>query len=217
MSLTGRRRKGWAARPSVVPSVFSRQLTDATARGHTTLHGESGDLVDVECKHCGHTFQIDEGVFGHEERVDVPCPACKKETSVANPKTVTLSIDRTRKKVHQVVSQISPEGRLLIIPAYMELSLKVLEGEEKGTAYPVNKPRFLIGRTNGDVNLNDGMISRIHCALETSSDGVLLKDLESTNGTFVDDQRIESAPLSNGSTFRVGNHVLQLVIVTNQE
>jgi pSer/pThr/pTyr-binding forkhead associated (FHA) protein len=95
----------------------------------------------------------------------------------------------------------------------MVLSLKVLEGEEKGTVYPVNKPRFLIGRTNGDVNLNDSLISRVHCALEISADGILLKDLESTNRTFVDEKAIETAALTNGSTFRVGGHVLQLVIV----
>lgn len=173
--------------------------------------------MDAQCVHCGHTFQIEEDVFARQDRVEVSCPACKKQNSVANPKTTTLSIDRTRKKVHQVVSQISPEGRLLLIPANLELSLKVLEGAEKGTVYPITKPRFLIGRTNGDVNLDDGMISRIHCALETSADGVLLKDLESTNGTFVDEAQIETVPLTNGSTFRVGSHVLQLVIVTHQE
>lgn len=173
--------------------------------------------MDTQCAHCGHEFQVDGDIFADKDRVDVPCPSCKKETSIANPKTATLGIDRTRKKVHQIVSQISPEGRLLLIPATMELSLKVLEGQEKGTVYPVNKPRFLIGRTNGDVNLHDGMISRVHCALETSADGVLLKDLESTNGTFVDEKQIESIPLKDGSKFRVGSHVLQLVIVTHQE
>lgn len=185
-------------------------------------HGErstkaQGDLVEAKCSHCGQPFQVGEDVFGKDDRVDLPCPACKKLVSVPNPKLVTLSIDRTRKKVPQVVSQISPEGRLLLIPANMELSLKVLEGEEKGTVYPVNKPRLLIGRTNGDVNLNDAQISRVHCALETSADGVLLKDLESTNGTFVDDQRIDSAPLTSGSKFQVGGHVLQLLIETREE
>jgi hypothetical protein len=169
--------------------------------------------VNVKCSQCGHAFEVGEDTFGRQERVDVPCPACKKVISIANPKLITMSVDRTRKKVPQVVSQISPEGRLLLIPQHMELSLKVLEGEEKGTVYPVNKPRFLIGRTNGDVNLNDSLISRVHCALEISADGILLKDLESTNRTFVDEKAIETAALTNGSTFRVGGHVLQLVIV----
>ena len=173
--------------------------------------------MEAQCNHCGLAFQVGDGVFGKDDRVELPCPGCKKPVSVPNPKLVTLMIDRTRKKVPQVVSQISPEGRLLLIPASMELSLRVLEGEEKGTVYPVSKPRFLVGRTNGDVNLNDAQISRVHCALETSAEGVLLKDLESMNGTFIDDQRIETAPLTSGSKFRVGGHVLQLVINPREE
>lgn len=173
--------------------------------------------MNAQCKKCGHAFQVDEQVFGGRERVDVVCPECQASISVPNPKLVTISIERTRKKVPQVVSQISPEGRLLLIPAHMELSLKVLEGEEKGTTYPVSKPRFLIGRSNGDVNLNDGRISRVHCALEISAEGILLKDLESTNGTLVDGEKITSVTLTDGSTFRVGDHVLQLTVITRSE
>jgi len=171
--------------------------------------------LNVQCSHCSHSFDVGEEILGGKEQIDVPCPSCKKVTSVVNPKLITLSIDRTAKKIPQVVSQVSPEGRLLLIPQHMEISLKVLEGEEKGTVYPVNKPRFLIGRTNGDVNLNDTLISRVHCALETSANGVVLKDLESTNGTFMGEERIVAAPLGDGATFRVGSHVLQLVVVTN--
>lgn len=169
--------------------------------------------MEATCSHCGHTFQVGEDIFGKLEYVDVPCPSCKKDTSVANLKLVTVSKDPTRKKVPRVVSQVSPEGRLLLIPDNTDLSVKVLEGEEKGTVYPMSKPRFLIGRTNGDVNLNDEKISRVHCALESSADGVLLRDLESTNGTYIADERIDSAPLTHESAFRVGTHTLQLLIV----
>lgn len=173
--------------------------------------------MQATCIHCGHTFPVEEEIFGKQERVDLDCPACKKETAVANPKLSTFVVDPTRKKVPRVVSQVSPEGRLLLIPANIEMSLKVVEGEEKGTVYPVNKPRYLIGRTNGDLNLNDERTSRVHCAMESTAEGVLLRDLESTNGTFIDDKRIDSAPLQDGSKFRVGNHVLQLVIVKREE
>jgi predicted component of type VI protein secretion system len=135
---------------------------------------------------------------------------------VVNPKLTTFVVDPTRKKVPRVVSQVSPEGRLLLIPANVEMSLKVLEGDEKGTVYPVSKPRFLIGRTNGDINLNDDRISRVHCAIESTAEGVMLRDLESTNGTFIEDKRIDSASLADGSKFRVGNHGLQLIIVKRE-
>ena len=173
--------------------------------------------MEAKCNHCGHSFPVEEEIFASQTSVEVVCPSCKKETSVPNPKLATFVVEPTRKKVPRVVSQVSPEGHLLLIPATVELSLKVTEGAEKGTTYPVSKPRFLIGRTNGDINLNDERISRVHCALESTAEGVRLRDLESTNGTFVDDKRIDSAPLNDGSTFRVGSHVLQLVIVKREE
>lgn len=178
---------------------------------------EGRGFLEAKCNHCGHSFPVGEEVFGKQERVDVVCPACKKGTSVPNPKLATFVVEPTQKKVPRVVSQVSPDGRLLLIPATVELSLKVTEGVEKGTTYPVSKPRFLIGRTNGDVNLNDERISRVHCALESTAEGVTLRDLESTNGTIIDDKRINSAPLKDGSTFRVGDHVLQLVMVKRVE
>jgi len=39
-----------------------------------------------------------------------------------------------------------------------------------------------------------------------------LRDLGSTNGTLVNDELIAAATLENGSTFRIGKHVFQLVI-----
>lgn len=173
--------------------------------------------MEVRCHHCGHVFPTPEEAFGAEERIEVSCPACREALQIVNPKLTTLSVDRTRKKVPQIISQISPEGRLLLIPQNMEISLKVLEGEEKGTVYPVNKPRFLIGRANSDVVINDARVSRIHCALEVSAEGVELRDLDSTNGTFVEEKAIQTASLSNGSTFRIGSHLFQLIITNKPE
>ncbi|MFB3922215.1 MAG: FHA domain-containing protein [Terriglobia bacterium] len=168
--------------------------------------------VEVRCQHCGRTFQVENTIFGDREKAPATCPACKHPQEVINPRLATLRIDRTRKKVPQVLSQTTPDGRLLLLPQDRDFSLKVLEGEEAGTVYPVNKPRFLIGRTNADAAINDTMVSRLHCALEISAEGVILQDLESTNGTLVNGKPIHSAPLANGSTFKIGSHLFQLVI-----
>jgi len=173
--------------------------------------------LEALCSHCGKALPLQEEEFGSQEEMDVVCPVCQKATSVRNPKLATFVVEPTRKKVPRVVSQVSPEGRLLLIPATVELSLKVTEGPEKGTIYPVSKPRFLIGRTNGDLNLEDERISRVHCALESTAEGVTLRDLESTNGTFVDEKRVDTVPLPDGASFRVGNHILQMVIVKREE
>jgi uncharacterized protein YbaR (Trm112 family) len=169
--------------------------------------------VEVRCYHCGHEFQVTDNIFApSRDRAEVVCPACKGSLQVVNPKLATFRAGRTNKKVSPITSAVTDDGRFLQLPTDREIALKALEGEEKGTVYPVTKPRVTIGRANADITVNDRMVSRIHCALEISEAGVLLRDLESTNGTLVDGRPVQTALLSHGSTFRIGSHLFQLVI-----
>jgi pSer/pThr/pTyr-binding forkhead associated (FHA) protein len=121
-------------------------------------------------------------------------------------------VETTHRKVSSVSEKMNFEGRELRLPGDQELTLKVLEGEEKGTVYPLKKPRITIGRENADISINDRSTSRIHCALEVGAKGVVLRDLDSTNGTLVNDVPVEMVELTSGSTFRVGSHLFQLEI-----
>jgi hypothetical protein len=169
--------------------------------------------VEVRCHHCGYAFQVTRDIFVvNRERADLVCPACNRSLQVVNPKLATFRSGSTEKKLSSITSAVADDGRLLRLPEDQEVCLKVLEGEERGTVYPVTKPRITIGRSNVDITVNDPMVSRVHCALEISDEGVLLRDLESANGTRVDNQPISAAVLRNGAAFRIGDHVFQLVI-----
>ena len=48
------------------------------------------------------------------------------------------------------------------------------------------------------------LVSRIHCRLTATDANVEVVDLKSTNGTFVNDKRVEKATLSVGDRLRVG-------------
>lgn len=63
-----------------------------------------------------------------------------------------------------------------------------------------------VGRANrSDFILDVAMVSRIHCRLVTGEAGELVvEDLGSTNGTFVNDKRIRRAVLAAGDRLRVG-------------
>jgi pSer/pThr/pTyr-binding forkhead associated (FHA) protein len=63
-----------------------------------------------------------------------------------------------------------------------------------------------IGRAVGaDFILDAGLVSRVHCRLTALPDGGLeVRDLDSTNGTFVNGRRIETALLESGDTLRIG-------------
>lgn len=63
-----------------------------------------------------------------------------------------------------------------------------------------------IGRATGaDFIIDAALISRVHCQLTATGAGDLeVRDLESTNGTFVNDERVTTAQLSAGDRLRVG-------------
>ena len=68
-----------------------------------------------------------------------------------------------------------------------------------------------IGRTTSvDFIMDAALVSRIHCRLEADDEGVNVVDLESTNGTFVNDARVQRARLTDGDRLRVGR--VQLTI-----
>lgn len=174
-------------------------------------------MVEVQCHHCGQVHRVPRDIFDERPKVDLNCPGCKKRFQVVNPKVKTLRPGATRRKAVPITAQVSPEGRVLRLPVGKEITLRVLEGEEKGTVYRLDKARIIIGRTNGDVNIRDQGASRVHCSLEFSEDGVLLRDLSSTNGTLVNGEPIQTTNLASGSRFRVGRHTFELSITRAQK
>ena len=62
-----------------------------------------------------------------------------------------------------------------------------------------------VGRATGaDFIVDAALVSRVHCRLTASDDALEVIDLSSTNGTFVNDKRVEKASLLNGDRLRVG-------------
>jgi pSer/pThr/pTyr-binding forkhead associated (FHA) protein len=74
-----------------------------------------------------------------------------------------------------------------------------------------------IGRAAGaDFIVDAALVSRVHCRVTALPDGGLeVRDLDSTNGTFVNGQRIETARLSSGDRLQVGR--VELVSLRDNE
>jgi pSer/pThr/pTyr-binding forkhead associated (FHA) protein len=70
-----------------------------------------------------------------------------------------------------------------------------------------------VGRSaTADFILDAGMVSRFHCRLTVSQSGeVEIQDLGSTNGTFVNEQRIVRRPLAAGDRVRVGRVEMEVI------
>jgi PAS domain S-box-containing protein len=76
-----------------------------------------------------------------------------------------------------------------------------------GTTFPIRLGEMVIGRDPGtDVQAQDGGVSRRHFRLVRGADGrCAVHDLGSTNGTFVNGARVQSALLSPGDRIQIGN------------
>ena len=69
---------------------------------------------------------------------------------------------------------------------------------------PPSAGRTLGRGTNADFIVPDALISRIHCRFTATEQQLQVEDLKSTNGTFLNDRRIDVAFLGDGDRIRVG-------------
>jgi serine phosphatase RsbU (regulator of sigma subunit) len=89
--------------------------------------------------------------------------------------------------------------------------LVVTEGLEPGHIVELGDGALTLGRTApADVVLADFEVSRAHCRVDLYRGELIVTDLNSTNGTFVDGAKVTgSAVMKPGSTLQVGRHVLR--------
>jgi pSer/pThr/pTyr-binding forkhead associated (FHA) protein len=88
----------------------------------------------------------------------------------------------------------------------MKLNLVVTEGVNKGKSIPVTKSQFLVGRDQQcHLRPASQAVSKRHCALAIRDGKVFVRDLKSTNGTFVNDKQIEGeVELHNNDRLTIG-------------
>jgi DNA-binding CsgD family transcriptional regulator len=77
--------------------------------------------------------------------------------------------------------------------------------------------RFTVGKSeNASLRLSDGGVSRLHAVVERLGSGWSIRDLDSTNGTWVNGRRIAAEhPLRNGDDIRLGETRLVFRSATN--
>jgi predicted component of type VI protein secretion system len=97
----------------------------------------------------------------------------------------------------------------------MHVSLKVIEGKQSGTLIPLNRNKFLIGREEDcQLRPNSDLVSRHHCVFTTDDFTVRIRDLGSTNGTYVNNQRISGqVVLKHGDQIRIGKLAFEIQIL----
>ena len=115
---------------------------------------------------------------------------------------------------HDREAMLAAAGIRAGIPAGIRVSLAYLSGPQASTVKVLESYRTLIGREEGDVVTRDPETSRRHAAIDIHADGtVWLTDLGSTNGTFVDGERVSQVVLQRGHKVAIGGRVLKFEMV----
>jgi hypothetical protein len=126
----------------------------------------------------------------------------------------TASAARAAAKEDTAKSGANQAG--LALPSGKRVSLAILDGARRGEVIALTSPRALIGREGGGmqahIELPDPEVSRAHAVVECYGTRVVLRDLESSNGTFVDGERVQEAEIENHAEFQVGRERFMLIL-----
>ena len=87
-----------------------------------------------------------------------------------------------------------------------------------GTRYALAESPLVIGRgTDCEIRINDHSVSRKHARIQPGTDGYYAVDLQSTNGTYVNDVPASMCRLKDGDYLRVGNCIYRFLMGGNVE
>jgi diguanylate cyclase (GGDEF)-like protein len=91
-------------------------------------------------------------------------------------------------------------------------------GPGMGTRYSLGENPLVIGRGNDcEILINDHSVSRRHARIQPGADGYYAVDLQSTNGTYVNDIPASMCKLKDGDYLRVGNCIYRFLMGGNVE
>jgi len=123
-----------------------------------------------------------------------------------------LSDTGRNKTVVTVVSRISDR------PVSKEACLVVIYGMDLGKKYNLDRPSIVVGRSSkADIQIDQEAVSRNHCKLLNTGKSLMLRDLGSTNGTYVNDELVDEYVLRDGDFIKVGRCIFKFLSGNNIE
>jgi predicted Zn finger-like uncharacterized protein len=178
----------------------------------------------TKCAKCGATIEIENPLLAAMTLPPAFVPAGAPDPSTVplepqpTEQTRPTKVGRTSDDDDRTGADSTVSGAVLHkmggieLPKGRRFSLAVIQGAGTGQIYQITKSRTLIGRSGADFNIDDPEASRQHASVEIVGENALLRDLGSTNGTFIELDRIEQQSLNNQMEFRIGSHVVMFIV-----
>ncbi len=94
--------------------------------------------------------------------------------------------------------------------------LRFLKGAKVGESYKLGQSSVIFGREKGDIVLSDPEVSSSHCQLQWTKEGYVIFDMNSSNGTYVNGEKVIKLLLKSGDTITLGQTQFVFELVTAQ-
>jgi pSer/pThr/pTyr-binding forkhead associated (FHA) protein len=150
----------------------------------------------VHCPRCGHDNPLDARFCSS---CGAPLPA---EDSTSTMALTAVEAAQDADDLAQFLEGLAPGVGLLV----------VRHGPNVGSTYRLETDRTTIGRhPDSDIFLDDITVSRRHVAIDRREGRFTLHDVGSLNGTYVNRERVDDAPLHHGDEVQIGKYRLSFV------
>jgi len=149
-------------------------------------------MAYVFCNQCGHR-NPPEAAF---------CSSCGGVLDRLSDHTITLA------KTDPLLDAPGPQDDIVVNLGDLPMaaaSLVVRNGPQAGAAMSLGAEVTRLGRgTDGEISLDDITVSRRHAEVIRSGNSYVVRDSGSLNGTYVNNTRIDEAPLTQGDELQIG-------------
>jgi len=94
----------------------------------------------------------------------------------------------------------------------------VIYGQDLGKKYNLDAPNLVLGRSSKcDIQIDQESVSRAHSKIVNAGRAIRIRDLGSTNGTYVNDEQIEERTLGDGDLIKIGRTIFKFLAGGNIE
>ena len=146
----------------------------------------------IFCNQCGHRNPPESNF----------CSSCGAALDSLDDRTITISA------VDPLQDSPGTDDDIVVPVGDLEHGVGVLivrAGSQAGTRFPITDGLTELGRHPASaISLDDITVSRRHAEIERTSQGYVVRDVGSLNGTYVNQERIEQAVLHHGDELQIG-------------
>jgi len=185
--------------PGIAPRHVEIEFTGATAR-LTVSHPEN--LVTVNGKAVTTSIELKPGDLVTFAAIRARAVAVEKASHAPPPKPRDIDVD--------------DDGRTKVRVALPKFVLRGVSGVTFGKIYPVQSTVVIGRQSECEIPIPSEEVSRRHAELRVTPDGVMVEDLGSSNGTYVNDRRITRQLMKAGDELRLDT-IRFLLLAPGQE